>query len=333
MVFIHGFSDHINAYYNLFPTFAAAPYNITVHGFDQRGWGRSVHKHADWGLTGDTHQVESDIADFIHYVSSTIKSNGKADDAKLFLMGHSMGGGESLVYLLSEPHSFATTKMREEGVMIPISGLLLESPFIDFPPSQQPSAVLVFFARLAGKMFPHMQRVENLEPSFMCRDPKVCEDWKNDKLCHDTGTLQGLAGLIDRALQLDAVGQRKGAKEAGGLLGKLPCPVFWAHGTGDKVCDYPASKRLYERLTEDGKSDPWKRQNLLRSYEGAYHKLHAEPDGLAEQFARDAAGWITRVADGTQGGGSGANVGDTDGTAQESSAPAVDVEDSVKSKL
>lgn len=31
---------------------------------------------------------------------------------------------------------------------------------------------------------------------------------------------------------------------------------------------------------------------VYKSYEGTYHKLHAEPDGGGELFANDVAGWI-----------------------------------------
>lgn len=257
-----------------------------------------MNKNSERGLTGDTHQVESDIADFLYHVSSAITQGGGGEGAKLFLMGHSMGGAESLVYLLSQPQSFATAQALKQGALLPFSGLLVESPHIAFPSGSQPSSLLVFAGRIAGKMLPHMQMVQKLEASNMSRDPKVCEEWKNDPLCHDTGTLQGLAGLLDRAGHLDAVGggSKAGGKECGGLMGRLPCPVFWAHGTGDKVCDFAASKKLYDRLAADGGKDAWHSENLFRAYEGAYHKLHAEPDGVGEEFAKDVGGWILRVA-------------------------------------
>src|SRR5436190_14502002 len=55
LVFIHGFSDHINAYGILFPTLATL--GISTYGFDQRGWGRSVHSPSEKGLTGPTSLV------------------------------------------------------------------------------------------------------------------------------------------------------------------------------------------------------------------------------------------------------------------------------------
>ena len=60
LIFIHGFSDHVGRYYGFFPSLAAR--GIAVHGLDQRGWGRSVRKPAERGLTGPTTQVLADMA-------------------------------------------------------------------------------------------------------------------------------------------------------------------------------------------------------------------------------------------------------------------------------
>ncbi|EQL01004.1 Alpha/beta hydrolase [Ophiocordyceps sinensis CO18] len=42
LVFVHGFSEHINRYNDFFPALAAQ--GIQVFAWDQRGWGRSVTK-------------------------------------------------------------------------------------------------------------------------------------------------------------------------------------------------------------------------------------------------------------------------------------------------
>jgi acylglycerol lipase len=52
-----------NAYGLLFPTLAS--HGIEVYGFDQRGWGRSVEKASEKGLSGPTSLILSDIASFI----------------------------------------------------------------------------------------------------------------------------------------------------------------------------------------------------------------------------------------------------------------------------
>lgn len=87
IVFVHGFSDHCNAYQDLFLSLALS--RIEVHAFDQRGWGRSVKTISERGLTGPTSQVLDDITSIL---KSQLPTN-----IPLFLMGHSMGGAEVLV--------------------------------------------------------------------------------------------------------------------------------------------------------------------------------------------------------------------------------------------
>ncbi|KAK5687890.1 hypothetical protein LTR17_026678 [Elasticomyces elasticus] len=262
LVFVHGFSDHCNAYGILFPSLAEQ--GISVHAFDQRGWGRSVHEPAQQGRTGPTSQVMDDITTFIRDLPI------EDSNVPLFLAGHSMGGAEVLHYAAKGP----------KDVLSQIRGVLCESPFVALHPSGRPSAITVVLGRLAGKVLPHRQMVNKLDGSKMCRDPEVCKAWEADTLCHDTGTLEGLAGMLDRAHELEAgkLTLRDGVGEGGQMR------LWIGHGTGDQVCDYQACRAWYEKVTVKDKE--------MRVYEGWYHKLHAEPGDDKVRFANDVSQWI-----------------------------------------
>ncbi|KIV84932.1 hypothetical protein, variant [Exophiala sideris] len=271
LIFVHGFSDHINAYYDFFPTLSSPPYNIAVYGFDQRGWGRSVRKPSDTGLTGPTSRVLSDIHDFVIHVASMKENHGQS----LFLMGHSMGGGEALCYMLSTSQQFSNRP--------PISGLLLEAPYIELDPVEQPNPLTVIGGRLAALVMPNMQMKQKLHPTYMSRSAKVRQEWVDDPLNHDTGTLEGLKGLLERAGDLSKLSY---GHKVPGLTAKMPCPIWLAHGTGDRVLSPQASRRFFEVLeAPDGDKE-------FKSYPDGYHKLHAEPDGMGEQFAKDVGEWV-----------------------------------------
>lgn len=206
-----------------------------------------------------------------------------------------MGGAEALLYLLTQ--TSPSSPIYTPPSPLPIRGLLLESPHVAFPPTSQPSPLLVISGRLAAKVLPNMQMVQKLDSSAMCRDPKVCKDWDEDELCHDTGTLRGLAGLLDRAGCLDSFGSGHGhgGKKLGLLevSGKLGVPVFWAHGTEDRVCDFGASKRCFGAVKGDGAVD----ESVFKAYEKGYHKIHGEPDGMGEQFVSDVGEWIVKLGE------------------------------------
>ncbi|KAL9061857.1 MAG: hypothetical protein Q9206_000264 [Seirophora lacunosa] len=232
--------------------------DILVHAFDQRGWGRSVKKSSDKGLTGPTSQVLADI-------DSVLKSQ-LPTAVPLFLMGHSMGGAEVLHYAAYGP---ADTKSH-------ISGYICESPLVAIHEHTQPSRFVVYAGRLAAKVMPRRQMVQRIEPSFLCRDESVCKDFEADELCHDTGTLEGLAHMLQRAEDLDA-----GRLTSEDLQG---CSLWVGHGTEDQVTSFRATARFLDRLAIKDKT--------FRVYNGHYHKLHAEPGDNKLKFAEDVAGWV-----------------------------------------
>lgn len=270
LVFIHGFSDHINAYGDFFPQLASR--GIEVYTFDQRGWGRSVQNASERGDTGPTTQVLDDITSFM---KSVIPS-----PVPLFMMGHSMGGGETLCYAAHGP----------EEVRKHIRGYLLESPFVDFDPKSKPSSVTVILGRLAGKLLPHRQLTNKLDPKLISRDPEVCKKFDEDELCHDTGTLEGLAGLLDRTNSLAS-----GKVVIPDNAGEGGVTRIWiAHGDKDGITNFHASKRLFDKLQVKDKE--------FRAYEGCYHRLHEEPSPDKEAFRDDVVNWIlTRSADSIEG--------------------------------
>ncbi len=75
-----------------------------------------MKKPGEQGLTGPTSQVISDIVSFI---KAQLPSS-----VPVFVMGHSMGGGEALILASDPQHADLVKNVR---------GWLLESPFIGFP--------------------------------------------------------------------------------------------------------------------------------------------------------------------------------------------------------
>jgi acylglycerol lipase len=142
-----------------------------------------------------------------------------------------------------------------------IRGYLLESPFIAFHPDTKPSQFTVIAGRIVGKFLPHRQMVFKLDAKLLSRDPAVQKAFVDDPLCHDTGTLEGLAGNLDRAIGLDTgkILVPKDACEGGKTR------IWLSHGTGDGVCDYHGTERVYGRLDSSDDKE-------LKLYDGWYHK-------------------------------------------------------------
>lgn len=242
-----------------------------------RGWGRSVAKPSERGHTGPTSRVLDDITSFLKTVIPC--------PTPLFLMGHSMGGGEVLLYMSTGP-----AEIRKH-----IRGYLLESPFIDFDPKSKPSSITVTLGRLAGKVLPHHQMTNPLDVTLVTRNPAVQKQFTEDELCHDTGTLQGLAGMLDRTADLAS-----GKVDIGDDAGEGGVTRVWiGHGDKDGITNYHATKALADRLPVKDKE--------FKTYAGCYHRckwyaictialltgpVHDEPSPDGEMFVDDVANWV-----------------------------------------
>lgn len=259
-MFVHGFSEHINRYNDFFPKLADS--GIQVFGWDQRGWGRSVNKPSQKGLTGPTSLVSADVAAF---VKDKLASQDGSPSTPLFVMGHSMGGGEVLTLAGDAQYSELVGQVR---------GWILECPLVGFSAGEEPSSLKIFAGRLVGRLLPKQQLKHVVPPEHLSRDPAIVESVKNDPLCHNTGTLEGMASLLDRTALLASGGVK---------LDKHVQSLFLAHGTQDKTCSLDAAVNFVKR--QDAVDD-----KATKTYEGGYHQLHA--DLCKDEFTEDVIKWI-----------------------------------------
>lgn len=277
-------SDHCNTYDALFTTLASAPFALQVHSFDQRGWGRSVKQTSDRGATGPTTQVLTDVHAFVLHTITQQPTTPSLPP--LFLMGASMGGAIALHYTL---FTLRSTTIRNRP---PFAGLILSAPFVALDSHSAPSWVTVKAGKLAAKAFPNQQKASPMNAKYMCRDPAVCDAWTADPLCHDTGTLGGLAGMLSRAADLVSLSQGAYVRS---LTNELPCPVWVGHGEADRVTSCKATQRLYDVLSAP------EGDRTMRAFPEAYHMLHKEPGGTGEDFVREVGEWCLRRVKGEKG--------------------------------
>lgn len=167
------------------------------------------------------------------------------------------------------------------------TGVLLEAPYIGLDPSSQPHPLAVTIGKLATRIMPNRQILQKLDATYMSRSEKVRNEWVRDPLCHDTGTLGGLTGLLQRAADLVSLSEGHLMPT---IANKLPqnTSLWIGHGDGDKVVSLHATQRLYAVLECEGGD------KSIKVYPGAYHKLHAEPEGVGEEFVSDVGKWILK---------------------------------------
>lgn len=111
--------------------------------------------------------------------------------------------------------------------------------------------------------------MQKLEPKWLSRDPEQNKLWEQDELCHDTGTLEGLAGMLDRGIQLESF--KVMPRDSAGEGGKIR--LLALHGTGDHVNDFAATKAYVEKSELSDKE--------LRTYDGWYHNSKSRSNELS----------------------------------------------------
>lgn len=197
-------------------------------------------------------------------------------EVPVFVMGHSMGGGEVLT-LLSTPHY-------TDSVVAKVRGWLLEGPFLGFDPRDRPSWLKLHGGKLAGRLLPRVQLVNPIPVEWLTRDTEAQVSIKEDPLCHDTGTLEGLAGFMNRTA--DLADGRLRLQTDGGRIKSL----WVGHGDHDRTAWFEACKNWFDKYAT-GVED-----RTFKVYEGWLHQLHAEVG--REEFYHDVRDWILARCDG-----------------------------------
>ena len=161
-----------------------------------------------------------------------------------------MGGAEVLCYATLGPASTVSQ----------LRGIISIAPLIALHPSTRPWRSTVLAGRVACKLLPRFRLVQKLRPEWLSHDVAANKKLEADPLCHDTGTLEGLAGMLDRAEELEKgeLEVREGVMQGG----VSRCVVL--HGDDDHVNLFEASKVYVERCKSVG-------DRRFIAYGGGYH--------------------------------------------------------------
>ena len=197
----------------------------------------------------------------------------------LFLMGSSMGGGKVLYYVLHPDSPYATDPEPPR-----ITGLMAYAPLVALHPSTRPWSVTMSVGRMLGKVMPKFRMSTAINPNFVSRDPQVREMWIKDPLRYAVGTLEGMAGMLDRALWLEGLSKPSEKATVDRLKSRLPASIWLCHGTGDQINSYDATKELAATL-EGG-------DVTFQTYEDGHHKLDGDLPDVSQPFKEDVAKWI-----------------------------------------
>jgi alpha-beta hydrolase superfamily lysophospholipase len=231
ILIVHGFGEHSGRYIELTNYLVSNNYSVTA--YDHRGHGLSD------GLPGHVESFSEYDEDLAKMISS-IKA--RAAVKPVFVIGHSMGGLIALRY---------SARTGPE-----ISGTVVSAPLIDVAIPVPAHKLMI--ARVGARMAPRMRLDNEINPSYLSRDPEVGRAYASDP-------------LVNRKVSAKWFAEAKQAmQEVAEWAPQIKVPVLVMHGTDDRLASVDATQRVFERIGSEDKE--------LEIFSGYYHELFNEPE-------------------------------------------------------
>ena len=228
---VHGFGEYSERYDHWAKLFNEK--GFVVHAIDYRGHGKSD------GRRGHINQFD----DFLNDIDVLVKESKKLyPDLPQFIYGHSLGGNIVTNYVLKRENNF--------------KGAVISSPWYKL--SFDPSALMLFFARIMNRVYPKFTQNANLDIKAISHDKKVVEAYIADPLVHEK---------ISAKMFYEIYNAGHWVLEN---TDKISLPVLIQHGNDDKITSYKASKEFAEKANRINKDITYK------EWDGMYHELHNE---------------------------------------------------------
>ncbi|RME89855.1 MAG: alpha/beta hydrolase [Anaerolineae bacterium] len=208
---VHGHGEHVGRYAHVAEALTAA--GFALHGFDQRGHGRSE------GARGHTPSYDAlldDIEDFLAQVAEN------QPNLPRFLYGHSMGGNLVINYALRRRPSLA--------------GVIATGPWLRL--AFEPPRLKVTLGMAMNRILPGFTQTSGLETAALSRDPDVVRAYENDPLVHDKISARLFVSMYESGLW---------ALEH---AAEFPLPLLLMHGTADRLTSAQASEEFARRADE-----------------------------------------------------------------------------------
>ncbi len=249
LLFVYGFSEHLSNYDSLAEYFCPKGYNFFI--YDQRGFGNtSLGKSI--AVTDDFHTFD-DLDFFINRLITQSDFTGK-----LFLLGHSMGGGIVLNYAVMGTHKKELT------------GVIACAPEILLHPYTSPNIAARMILPVLSAVVPRIHVYTGLDVTKASHDKVFQKQLAEDKLSPMICTFRQMHHMIRRGVKLLDYEYSKSIEKS--------LPVLIQHGTGDEINDIKGSRLFIEHGFKNVK---------LLEYSGAYHVLYKETEEYRKQIFGD----------------------------------------------
>ena len=243
LLIVHGLAEHSDRYENVVNHFV--PLGYAVYGIDHLGHGKS---------DGTRVYVER-FDDYTNTLKIYFdKVRGSQPGKPIFLVGHSMGGLISAVYLLDHQAELA--------------GAVLSGPAVKIPKYVTP--VILFMGKMLSALVPKYGLLP-LDANGVSRDPSVVQAYVSDSLVHRGKATARLAAEMLKAMQTITA-----------QAARITLPILIVQGSADKLVNPAGAQMLYDAVSSFDKE--------IKIYDGLYHEVFNEPEH--DMVLRDVEIWL-----------------------------------------
>jgi acylglycerol lipase len=242
ILLVHGAGEHCARYQRLAEYFCDRGYVIA--GLDHIGHGKSD------GQYGFVERFDDHLESLEHYRQQVERD---FPGLPMILLGHSMGGLISSLFLLQHQQQFI--------------GCALSGPAIKT--DLQPPAIQILLIRLLSRFAPRLG-VLQLDAAGVSRDQSVVDDYCADPLVHH-------GKMSARMVSEMFAGMNRIQEQAA----KITLPLLLLHGGEDAMTAPSGSQFLHDGVSSQEKS--------LKIYPGLYHEIFNEPE--QQQVFADLLAW------------------------------------------
>ncbi|QNO26046.1 lysophospholipase [Sphingopyxis sp. OPL5] len=239
----HGYAEHAGRYEHVAKRLTDAGY--AVYAVDHWGHGRSD------GTPGFVPRFTAFTDGMAELLTLVEVNHG---DTPRLLLGHSMGGLISTLFLIERQSAFVAAALSGPAIV----------------PGAPPSRFTVWISRFLSRFFPRLG-VLALDANGVSRDPAVVAAYLADPLVY-TGKIGARLGKEF----MDAMA----AAQAGAP--KITLPILLQHGEKDSLASVAGSQYLFDHV---GSAD-----KILKIYPGLFHEVYNEPEQGA--VLDDLVGWF-----------------------------------------
>lgn len=245
ILLVHGAGEHSARYEHL--ARFLCDHGIAVAALDHIGHGRSD------GQYGYVERFDDHLESLDAY---RLQVSRDFPGLPMILLGHSMGGLISGLYLL---------RHQQEFLACALSGPAIKTE-LEPPPFQ------IWMIRLFSKILPKMG-VMQLDSAGVSRDPAVVEQYNNDPLVfHGKMAARTVAELFAGMHHLQE------------RVADITLPLLLLHGEADAMTAPAGSQFLYDHAGSVDKT--------LKIYPGLYHEIFNEPE--QQQVFDDLLQWCEK---------------------------------------